>query len=255
MATCSWPYVLELKTTDGALLYYGSSHTRDADDPQIADMLGLWKTLRPTVAVTENRGGFHLGGFRRTVKSLGEFGVAIEQARDDGIPIWSLEPTWDDEVTEVTAVYTPAEATLFYTLRVFLAERGSDRSPESVEKLARHLLKKRGSRPGLAGSLTTLEDMDALWRSSFGDPRDWRELPPEAIWPGTEPTRLQAISRHVNDVRDKHAARILLELVGRGERVFAVAGGSHVVKQEPVLLAGLADGSGKPERILRCGVE
>lgn len=234
-----FPYILEIETTDGALLYYGSSHTRDPDDPQIRDMLDRWRGFQPTVAVTENRGGFHPGAFRGAVRSLGEFAVAIEQAGQAAIPVWSLEPTWEEEIAEVTSVYSPAEATLFYTLRVFLSERGSDRSPDSVESLARELLQKRGSRPGLEGSLTSLDAMDALWRAVFGDPRDWRELPPEAIWPGTEDTRLQAISRHVNRVRDRNAARTILELVRQGERVFAIAGGSHVVKQEPVLVEGL----------------
>ena len=37
---------------------------------------------------------------------------------------------------------------------------------------------------------------------------------------------------------DEHAAAVILDLLAKGERVFAIAGGSHVVKQEPVLRAG-----------------
>lgn len=237
----SWPYVLEIRTDRGALVYYGSRHTQDPEDPQIPHMLERWEALQPTVAVTENRGGFYIGGFDRAVRSLGEFAVAIEKSQEAGIPVYSLEPTWEDEVAEVVSVYSPAEATLFYTLRVFLSERGNDRSPESTERLAQSLLRKRGSRAGLEGSLTTLAAMDSLWEANFDDLRDWRELPPQAIWPGTEDTRLQAMARHVNEVRDRHAARVILDLLRRGERVFAIAGGSHVVKQEPVLVAGLQD--------------
>ena len=60
----SWPYVLELASARGALLYYGSRHTRDPDDPQIAGMLARWRTFRPTVAVAENCGGTRIGGLR-----------------------------------------------------------------------------------------------------------------------------------------------------------------------------------------------
>jgi len=42
-----------------------------------------------------------------------------------------------------------------------------------------------------------------------------------------------------NQVRDRHAARVILDLLTKGERVFALAGGSHAVKQEPVLRAGI----------------
>ena len=40
-------------------------------------------------------------------------------------------------------------------------------------------------------------------------------------------------------VRDEHMARIIIDLVRQGERVFVICGGSHLVKQEPVLRAGL----------------
>lgn len=239
MADREWPYIVRLEAGPGALLYFGSRHTRDPNDPQIGEMRRLWSAFRPTVAVTENRGGFYLGGLDGAVRALGEFGAVMDLAATAGVPVWSLEPAWEHEVAEVTARFDPAEATLFYTLRVFLSERGGRRSRTSIDRLTRGLLKKRGSRPGLAGSLPTLEAMDSLWRARFTPGVDWRYLPRDAVGPGPGAGRLREIARHVNDVRDRHAARVILDLVLRGERVFAVAGGSHVVKQEPVLLAGL----------------
>ena len=239
----SWPYVLTLEAGDAAVLYYGSWHTSDPADPQIQQMEALWEEFRPTVAVTENKGGFYLGGVESAVKRLGEFGAVVELASRSEIPVWTLEPRWEDELAYLTEVYTPAEATLFYTLRPFLQERGDETDPEKIEDLARHLLRKRGARPGLEGSLTSIEEMDALWAARFGDPRDWRTIPPDAIHPGLDGTRLQQIAIRVNHARDQHAVRVLLDLARRGERVFAVAGGSHVVKQHPVLVAGLENPS------------
>lgn len=42
-----------------------------------------------------------------------------------------------------------------------------------------------------------------------------------------------------NIIRDRHFFAILLDLVKKGERVFAVAGSSHAVKLEPALNAAL----------------
>lgn len=239
MANREWPYVLELEGQTGALVYYGSWHTNNPDDPQIADMAARWNSFEPTVALTENRGGFVPGGKRRAVKMLGEFGQLIEMGKRDNLTILSLETTWEDEIAMVTSRFSPAEATLFYTLRVYLSERGDETDLTRQNKLAAHLLKKRGSRPGLEGSLNSLDELDALWKASFDSDTDWRSLPPEAIWPGDKPTRLQAISRFVNEIRDRHMAAVILDFLRKGERVFAVAGGSHVVKQEPVLRAGM----------------
>lgn len=232
-----WPYFVSIPG-ERALFYYGSAHTSDPSDPQIADIQTRWRTFEPTVAVTENRLGWYIGGIERAVSTHGEFGAVLHLARQDGLPIYSLEPSWDDEVGEVLREIPAAEATLFYTLRVFLSERGTGRSPEDTDALATHLLRKRGSRPGLEGSLPDLAALDALWEAHYADLGPWRTLSPEAMHPNPTPSRLQASANLVNEVRDRHAARVILSLMAEDERVFAIAGGSHVVKQEPVLRAG-----------------
>ncbi|NNF58059.1 MAG: hypothetical protein HKN04_07435 [Rhodothermaceae bacterium] len=237
MAEREWPYLVSIPG-QGALLYYGSRHINDPDDPQIADIAARWEAFGPTVAVTENRLGWYGGGLDRAVSKHGEFGAVLHLARRDGVPIYTLEPSWEDEVAEVTRAFPVEEATLFYTLRVFLSERSEGRSADDIDDLAAHLLRKRGSRPGLEGSLPDLTALDALWNERFAHFGPWRDLPPEAIHPSPNPTRLQALANVVNEARDRHAARIILDFISQGERVFAIAGGSHVVKQEPVLRAG-----------------
>ena len=237
-----WPYVFEL-TSDGggALVYYGSRHTQNPDDAQIRDLVERFEAFAPTVALTENDGGIHFGGMNGAVRRLGEFGALKVLASDSDIPIWSMEPTWNDEVAAVTAEFPVEEVTLFYTLRVFISERGDEHDPGKLDRLASHLLKKRGSRPGLEGSLPDLEALDQLWTERFSDLGEWRHLPSSALAPAGDDTRLHAISTLVNEVRDRHFARTILSFVKDGHRVFAVAGGSHVIKQEPVIRAAVGE--------------
>jgi hypothetical protein len=42
-----------------------------------------------------------------------------------------------------------------------------------------------------------------------------------------------------NRARDEHFARVVIDLVRKGERVFAVCGSSHAVKLEPALREAL----------------
>lgn len=234
-----WPYILQLKNPNSALLYYGSWHTSDPNDPQIKEIKQLWKEFQPTVAVTENRLGFFIGNLNMGVSMFYEFGALFALARQDDIPIYTLEPPWEVEVAEMKKAFPVEEVTLFYTLRVFLNER-DEKNPENIDELASHLLRKRGSRPGLEGSLPDLAALDKLWDERFTEFGPWRELPPEAIHPSPEPTRLHALATLGNEIRDRHAAKVIFDLLSKGERVFALAGGSHVVKQEPVLRAGIS---------------
>lgn len=65
-------------------------------------------------------------------------------------------------------------------------------------------------------------------------------MPAHLIHPSPNPNRLQELANLANEVRDRHAARVILDLLDQGERVFAIAGGSHVVKQELVLVGTAA---------------
>lgn len=234
-----WPYVIEVKGERGALLYYGSRHTSDDSDPQIADMRARWQAFTPTVAATENRLGPFLGTTAMGISYFGEFAALAALGRADDLPVYSLEPSWAEEVAELKRAFPTEEITLFYTLRVFVSERGPADAAADVDDLAAHLLAKRGAREGLEGSLPDLAALDALWDERFAHLGPWRLLPHQALSPAAGGHRLQEIATLANEVRDRHAARVLLDLVGQGERVFAVAGGSHVVKQEPVLRAGI----------------
>jgi hypothetical protein len=232
-----WPYVLHLEGHKGALLYFGSYHIQDPSDKQVEQIKKRWSEFKPTIAVTENRLGFHFGGEESGVSSFGEFAMAYHLGTEIDIPVFSLEPQWIDEVNVVKEQFETEDITLFYTLRVFFNERkGVD--PEDIDDLAAHLLSKRGSRDGLAGSLKSLKEMDDLWQRKYKDLGDWRTAPHTVLGPNANPTTdLHRIGNLVNEARDIHAAKIISELVNKGERVFAIAGGSHVVKQEPVLRA------------------
>ena len=78
--------------------------------------------------------------------------------------------------------------------------------------------------------MTSIADLDQYWQRAFPDAEDWREL--------TDIDRLPLL-RQVGDlareVRGEHMMRTIVELVQRGERVFAVVGASHVIRQEVIL--------------------
>ena len=88
---------------------------------------------------------------------------------------------------------------------------------------------------GVKGSLASAADIDKAW-AGLHIPGDWRQ--PKITW--IEPNEngpLNRISEASSELRDRHVVSVLLAALGKGEKVFAVVGASHVVMQEPALRA------------------
>lgn len=217
------PYILHSDTGDaGALIYYGASHTNDPNHPQIADITSRWDAFHPTVALYEGRArGYFYGGLIEPFAGLPEPALVHKLARRDNIPLYTLEPAYDDEVAELLQMFSAEQVALYFFLRVYSSEAGG----VADEALALDLLEKRTDVNGLRGSLSTLEDVDRVWQRDFPDQADWR------IQQG-EPGYLSEISDSSRRIRGEHMARILIDLVEKGERVFAVIGSGHVIRQE-----------------------
>lgn len=217
------PYILRFDTRDaGSLLYYGASHTRDRKHPQIVDIRARWRDFEPTVALYEGRSrGYFYGALIEPFAGLPEPALVHKLARRDGIPLYTLEPAYSDEVAALLRTFSREQVALYFVLRVYASETAG----VADEARAVDLLGKRTDVDGLRGSLNTLADLDRVWRRDFPGEDDWR------VQRG-EPGYLAEIGDASRRVRGEHMARTLVDLVRRGERVFAVVGSGHVIRQE-----------------------
>lgn len=219
------PYILQIDTEEaGALLYYGASHTSDPAHPQIADITARWDAFGPTVALYEGRSrNFVYGALIEPFAGLPEPALVHKLARRDEVPLYSLEPAYADEVAALRASFAAEQIALYFFMRVYASEAGG----VADETLARDLLGKRTEVEGLRGALITLADVDSLWQHDFPDEDDWRVQQSEPRY-----GYLAEISDASRRIRGEHMARMLIDLVQQGERVFAVVGSGHVIRQE-----------------------
>jgi hypothetical protein len=217
------PYVLELQGSGGgALCYYGAHHDDALDNPQLEDIRSRWEAFQPTVALCEGRRrGYFLGPLIPRFAGMPESGWVHTLARAENVPLYSLEPDYADEVAVLLKRFAPEHVALYFTLRVY----GSESGGRADEALAEDLRRKRTDVEGLRDALPDLAAMDEAWTSAGGE-GDWRTAA------GAEPGVLGEISDASRTVRGEHMVRILLDLVGRGERVLAVVGSGHVIRQE-----------------------
>jgi hypothetical protein len=219
------PYVLKADpAAEGALLYYGARHVRDRSDPQQADITARWKGFAPTVALCEGRQPRHWYGFLvEPFAGLPEPTLVHKLAGADDVRLVSLEPEYAEEVAALLDRFEPEQVALFFFLRIYISEAGGQRD----EDLATDLLVERTAVDGLRGALPDLAAVDAAWADASGGSEDWRVLVQEhrSGW-------LAQVSDASRTARGTHMVRVLLDLLDQGERVFAVVGSGHVVRQE-----------------------
>ena len=233
------PYVVRIETATGGLVLFGAGHTRDPADPQLAMLRREWDTFRPTVALVEGRLGFILPYVMDPVEEYGEMGAAAAMARASDVRLYSWEPRREWEIGRMLDSFPPRRVAVFYVLRPYFSQLRFGR-PADPEDFVEEYRRKRTAYPGLEGTLPSMEAIDSLWSEDFPGLPDWRETSDEHGLPGY----LADLSARSNALRDEHLAAVLLDLVGRGERVFAVSGSSHAVKLDGALHAALEERSG-----------
>jgi hypothetical protein len=233
------PYILQIAASPGMLLMYGAEHTQDPAAPDIASLRETFESFRPTVVLVESRLGWYFGGFDAAVRRFGESGAAGQLARARGVPLYTLELPLEQEVAGVLAQHPAEQVALFYVLRPYFGQRRHGPVADPDGAIAEPLAK-RTRIAGLQGTLKSVADVDRVWRRDFPGLPDWRDCDDRYGWPGA----LAEIGATANDVRNQHWIQVIAELVGRGERVFAVCGASHAVRLEAALRETLA--AGKP---------
>ncbi|MFO0835867.1 MAG: hypothetical protein U0638_12915 [Phycisphaerales bacterium] len=236
------PYVLHIvpdraapPVARGELVYFGSLHSKDPEHPQQGELRRVWEKFRPTVALVEGRMSFFVGTPRQGIGVFGEGATVYSMARHDGIPLYTLEPPLEIELAALQECGDRTQVAMFRVLNGYIsARRGGEVSNFKI----RRLLSKRAA--PLTDALPDIAALDAYFAAQFPQSPAWRDMPEQAMWPSPGGTWLNAMARRSNQVRDDHFVRSLVDLVNRGERVLAIAGRSHTVVWEPVLMESLS---------------
>lgn len=224
------PYIVAEEGAGGALLLYGAAHTKDPDNPQLADIRTRWSAFAPTVALVEGRLGFLIPGLMDAVGTYGEGGEVKRLADASGVRLYSWEPPRELEVQGMLEQFPAERVALFYVLRPYFSDLRHGK-PDNPEAVIEELIQSRTRYAGIERVLAGVDDIDRIWRRDFAGLPDWRDTSDEHGMPGY----LAELAAHSNQIRDEHLAQVILTLVEQGERVFVVAGSSHSVKLEATL--------------------
>ncbi len=228
------PYVFQHGDSTGGVFFFGSEHTKNPQDPQIEQIRQAWKSFDPTVALVEGRMGFLFRWFMDPVETFGESGLVLELAQSKGIDCYTWEPPFEKEIEFQLRRFPAKRVALFYVIRPYASNLRHGK-PENPEDFVEEYRSKRTKYSGLENTLASIATIDSMWKADFPGEKDWRETSDAYGYPGY----LQKIFIQSNAFRDEHFARVIIDLLHKKHRVFAVAGSSHAVKLESALKAAI----------------
>lgn len=227
------PYIVEISdSTGGAILLYGAEHTKDPNDSQLTDMEARWNQFKPSIALCESHLGILFPGLMDPVRTFAEPGFVHALAKKNRIPTYTWEPTIEIQVHHLLKHYTKEQVALRFILTPYFSNLrfGAPKYPDAMVESIRE---KRTQWPGMEQTFPNMQSLQDAWDRHFPSGPDWRKVSDQFELPGF------LNEMDANIIRDRHFFAILLDLVGKGERIFAVAGSSHAVKLEPALKAAL----------------
>ncbi len=231
------PYIIQLQLPTGTLLYFGSRHSFDPDDPQMDTLSRVFSDFSPDVVFTE--------AFPEQVDSLsrqeaikrsGEFGLTWKLAGENDIPVHSLEPDRTDEVAYLqNKTWSDTQIMLFYTLRQ-VAQSHQQQVSVDLSTVVPKYLTSLNRRFGLTVP-TTLGAFEQAVHRLLPGVDTWQTIPGSYFYPGPrEPEYFtNRIATDSNIFRDTYHVQVITEAVQQGKKVYAIAGSAHAVMQEPAL--------------------
>ncbi|HEX9929140.1 MAG TPA: hypothetical protein VGB02_11445 [Pyrinomonadaceae bacterium] len=231
------PYILEFKKDKGELVYFGAGHFYSYDDPQAAELEKRFAEFKPTVILNESGTPPAAETAKEAVEKYGEPGLLSFLAKKHNIPIKSLDPPRLEEMKYIlgTKRWTLEQVFLFYVLRR-VPENNKKTNPKKPEELVEEALRGAAKMPGFDSLPKTIAEFDAVAKKNLPQVADWRKIEQKIFDPNPD------LGNFTNDIADasvnyrgRFMVKTLAAEVEKGERVFAVVGASHVVKQEKAL--------------------
>ncbi len=225
------PYLFRVDPLkEGAVFLFGAEHGRLPGDAQFRMIIKTWEEFQPTIALVEGRMGFLLPYLMDPVETFGESGQVAALARKARLPLFSWELSKKDEIAALRRTHSREQVALFIILRPYWGSVENNFRLQNADEIVSSLIKDRGDRVGIRGTITSIEDIDRIWARDFPTESDWRDTGFGTSMPGYT----GELFEQANNVRDEHMLSTIMDLTGKGERVYVSAGWSHVVRIEPV---------------------
>ena len=227
-------YILEVDSEKGALLYYGSFHRVDPSDPQFEDIERKWNAFRPTVAYCEGNIWPLMESREEAIRNYGEQGLLRYLAGRDGVPIRCLDRSILQQAQYLRNYFMAEEVCLYFVLRQSSIHQMMKKDSSDLSYVD-NFLSGFAVQYYMRGTPRNLHEFKSTVSRLLPGLENWENVPSSYFYRPEKGRFLAEIHFRLNEFRDHYMLTLLLDELKKGQRVFAVVGRSHVVKQEAVL--------------------
>ncbi len=230
------PYILDLQKGDKRLIVYGCMHTFNPEDSMLVDIENRFLSLQPDFAFNEG-GDWPIFDDRfETVRKSGEQGFLKFICYKNNIPVRSYEPTPKKEYGHLLSKYNKNNVLLMYFCRQIAQIQKNQELANFKEYMVNNFLVylKESGFP-MDKPKSEYEKIIKNYKNLFNKEFDWKNFNPQNVLPIYNNTILNEINREVTEFRDIYIVNEIKNELLINDKIFVLIGGSHVIKQEPLL--------------------
>ncbi len=231
----TFPYILDYEKQDKHLLVYGCHHSFAPDDTMLIDIENKFERLNPDLALNEG-GNWQIYETREeTILKSGEQGFLRYLCNKNNVPVKSFEPESEKEYKHILSKYTKKNVLLMYFCRQISQIQRQQEISNFQEYMIDFLSYLKNSGFPMEEPEYEYDNLIELYEQLFNVKFDWKKFNPENVWPIYSNTILNEINKDITEFRDKHIVNLIDKELKNNNKIFVLMGGSHVVKQEPVI--------------------
>ena len=230
------PYILDLQKANKHLIVYGCEHTFNPEDSMLVDIENRFLNLQPDFAFNEG-GDWPIYDVRdETVRKSGEQGFLRFICNKNNIPVRSFEPAPKKEYEHILSKYNKNDVLLMYFCRQISQIQKNQELTNFKEYMVNSFLVylKESGFP-MDEPESEYEKIIKNYKNLFNKEFNRKNFNPQNVSPVYNNTKLNEINREVSEFRDIYIVNEIKKELLINNKIFVLIGGSHAVKQEPLL--------------------
>lgn len=238
-------YEFEVKHGSKELTYFGTYHTGNPSDPVLDDIAAALKKANPQMVYVEGieSANEDREGWRERLKKMsvedaraeGENFYTLKLAVDAGADFESPEPQFAMEVQHlIESGFSKKDIFEYYVFRdIFQYQRNNkNRDQKACERIVERESERLARRLGWDAAELASFGKEVIENLQLDDEQFYSSKVDPIPWDGKPQTVMNEISRSSSAFRDEHIFEQIAEGLKKYDRLFAVYGSAHAVKQE-----------------------
>jgi hypothetical protein len=225
-----------------AFLFLGSFHSFDPSAAHISEIRRFFAKFRPTLVLYEG-GTFKLSqNAEEAIRQGGEMGFTQWLASSCRIKHMTFEPSFKQEITGLLRDFSAEQLKLYYIARLIPQHNAQGTTKKTVDDyLLEALNDPRWKEAGLDNvTPRSVTEIELALKSAVPNIANWRQLEYKHTAPidrfnETEKSILNKIASKSSFIRETELIKHVRDGLRKGDRVFVIAGTSHMLGVMPRL--------------------